>query len=77
MERGLIDNKGELFAILRGKDLYTLEGELTGRIEGNYVVDLAGRKVWRVVGDAVYRMDGSWPVGYFGQGRSMDQEWKD
>ena len=77
MERGLIDNKGELFAILRGKDLYTLEGELTGRIEGNYVVDLAGRKIWRVVGDGVYRLDGSWPVGYFGEGRSMDHEWKD
>jgi len=77
MERGLIDNKGELFAILRGKDLYTLEGERTGRIEGDYVVDLGGRKIWRVIGDVVYRMDGSWPVGYFGEPRSMDQEWRD
>ena len=77
MERGLIDNKGELFALLRGKDLYTLEGELTGRIEGNFVVDLVGSRIWRVVGDAVYRLDGSWPVGYFGEGRSMDHEWID
>ena len=77
MERGLIDNKGELFAILRGKDLYTLDGERTGRIEGDYIVDLGGRKIWRVIGDGVYRMDGSWPVGYFGEPRSMDHEWRD
>ncbi|MFT5194716.1 MAG: hypothetical protein ACI9EW_002398 [Cellvibrionaceae bacterium] len=77
MERGLIDNKGELFAILRGLDLYTMDDELTGRIEGDYIVDLYGTRVWRVIGDGVYRMDGSWPVGYFGEGRSMNSEWID
>jgi hypothetical protein len=64
--RGLIDRKGEQFGYLIGNVLYTLDDEPTGRLEGNFVVDLAGNRVWRVVGDAVYSLDGSETIGYFG-----------
>ena len=30
--RGLLDRKGELFAYLEGDTLYTLDGEVTGRL---------------------------------------------
>lgn len=63
--RGLIDRKGEQFAYLQGTNLYTLEGELTGRLEDNYIVDTAGNRMWRVVGDAVYSLDGGESIGYF------------
>jgi hypothetical protein len=63
--RGLIDRKGEQFAYLQGAVLYTLEGEPTGRLEDNYVVDTAGNRMWRVVGDAVYSLDGNETIGYF------------
>lgn len=77
MERGLIDTKGELFALLRGQDLYTLEGERAGRIDGNFIVDLAGRPIWRLMGDGVYKMDGLEPVGFLGEGRPSDWEFRD
>jgi hypothetical protein len=63
--RGLIDRKGEQFAYLQGSVLYTLEGEATGRLEDNYVVDTAGNRMWLVVGDAVYSLDGGETIGYF------------
>lgn len=63
--RGLIDRKGEQFAYLQGTVLYTLEGEATGRLEDSYVVDTAGNRMWRIVGDAVYSLDGNETIGYF------------
>ena len=62
---GLIDRKGEQFAYREGDHLYTLDGELTGYIRGNYIVDLNGSRVWRVVGDAVYTLAGMEPIGFF------------
>lgn len=64
--RGLMDRNGELFAYLRGNTLYTLDDEVTGRVEGDFVVDMEGNKVWRVRGDGVYSLDGK-PIGYFGE----------
>jgi hypothetical protein len=63
--RGLIDRKGEQFAYLQGSVLYTLEGEATGRLEDNFIVDTAGNRMWRVSGDAVYSLDGGETIGYF------------
>lgn len=63
--RGLIDKKGEQFAYLEGNTLYTLSGEATGRLEGQFVVDMAGKKIWRVVGDGVYSLDSAETIGYF------------
>lgn len=64
--RALIDAKGEVFATLRGKTLYTLDDEPTGRIEGEFVVDLSGKPIWRISGDGVYTIEGFRHVGYFG-----------
>jgi hypothetical protein len=69
MIRALIDNKGEAFAYLRDGVLFTMEGESTGRVEGNLVVDNAGIPIWRVYGDGVYTLDGFQPIGYFGAAR--------
>ena len=63
--RGLVDRKGEIFAYLEGNTLYTLDGEATGRLLGEYIVDMAGNRVWRVYGDGVYTMSGEEPVGFF------------
>lgn len=63
--RGLIDRKGEQFGYLVGNTLYTLDDEPTGRVEGQFIVDLAGNPMWRLVGDAVYTLDSSETVGYF------------
>ena len=62
--RGLIDKKGEQFAYFLGNTLYTLDDELSGRLEGEFIVDLAGIRVWRVVGDGVYALDGMETIGY-------------
>lgn len=62
--RGLIDRKGEQFAYLEYNKLYTLDGELSGSLQGDYIVDLSGKRVWRVVGDGVYTLQGMEPVGY-------------
>jgi hypothetical protein len=67
--RGLFDRKGELFAYLRGNLLYTLEDELTGRLEDSYIVDTAGNRVWRVDGDALVTPDGSETIGFLGESR--------
>lgn len=72
MRRGLITPKGEVFAYLEGDTLFTLEGEATGRLEDEFVVDLAGGRIWRVVGDAVYALDGMTTIGYFGAGGTPD-----
>lgn len=66
MIRGVFDRKGELFAYRQGNDLVTLEGELSGKIVGDYVVDLAGVRIWRIVGDALYTADSAESIGYFG-----------
>jgi hypothetical protein len=63
--RGLHDRKGELFAYLEGGRLYTLDGELTGRLEGDFIVDVAGNRIWRVYSDGVYSLDALRPIGYF------------
>lgn len=73
--RALISPKGETFAYLQGTQLYTLEGVLTGRLEGEFVVDLAGRPVWRVRGDGVYALNGLETIGFFGMPRPDKYEW--
>lgn len=62
--RGLVDRKGELFAYVQGDQMYTLDYELTGRVEGDFVVDLGGKPVWRLFGDGVYTLDGVEPIGF-------------
>jgi hypothetical protein len=70
--RGLVDRKGEQFAYLEGNTLYTLEGEATGYLKEEFIVDLHGEKVWRVVGDAVYSLDGMETIGYLSGERPHD-----
>ena len=70
--RGLIDRKGEQFAYLLGNVLYTLAGEESGRLEKSFIVDLAGNKIWRVVGDGLYTLDGSETIGYISTERQDD-----
>ena len=67
--RGLIDRKGEQFAYLQGDALFTLDGEPTGYLRGEFIEDLAGNRIWRVVGDGVYTMDSSETVGFLGAER--------
>jgi hypothetical protein len=62
--RGIVDPNGEQFGYVRGDLLYTLDDEVSGRIKGQYVEDLAGNKVWRIIGDGVYNVDTLEPVGY-------------
>jgi hypothetical protein len=64
--RGLIDRKGEQFAYFDGNTLYTLQGEPTGRLQGDFVVDLGGNRMWRVVGDGVYSLDSQETIGFIG-----------
>lgn len=64
--RGVMDKNGEQFAYLLGNVLYTLDDEPTGRLEEGFIVDTAGNRVWRVVGDALYSLDGSETVGFLG-----------
>jgi len=70
--RGLVDRKGEQFAYFLGNTLYTLDGELTGRIEGEFIVDLNGSRMWRIVGDGIYSLDGMETIGYIGSERTDD-----
>lgn len=67
--RGIFDRKGEQFAYVVGDVLYTLDDERSGRIEGDYVVDLAGNRVWRVVGDGLYALNSAETIGYIGDER--------
>jgi hypothetical protein len=64
--RAIVDTKGEAFAYLQGTQLFSLEGELCGRLEGEFIVDLAGQPKWRVSGDGIYTLDGFQPIGYLG-----------
>ena len=70
--RGLIDRKGEQFAYFVGSTLYTLEDEETGYIQGDFIVDLNGSRMWRIVGDGVYSLDGMETIGYIGSERKED-----
>lgn len=70
--RGLHDRKGELFAYLEGDILYTLDGEITGRLAGDFILDTAGNQVWRVHQDGVYTLDFSEAIGYFSQTTPAD-----
>jgi len=71
--RGLIDRKGEQFAYLIGDILYTMDDEPSGRLEGETIVDLAGKPVWRVVGDGVYAIRGLETIGYLTEERREDE----
>jgi len=70
--RGLVDRKGEQFAYIVGSTLYTLDDEPTGRVQDNFIVDLSGNRMWRVVGDGVYSLDGMETIGYIGSERAED-----
>lgn len=72
--RGLMDKNGELFGYLYGGTLYTLDDEPTGRVEGDYIVDMEGNRIWRLHGDGVYTLEDFEPVGYFGEERPDDYE---
>ena len=63
--RGLHDRRGELFAYIEGDVLFTMDGEATGRLQGEYVIDMAGNRIWRVYQDGVYSLDSQEAVGYF------------
>ncbi len=71
--RGLVDRKGEQFAYLIGNVLYTMDDEPSGRLEGEMIVDLAGKPVWRVVGDGVYAIRGLETIGYLTEERREDE----
>ncbi len=70
--RGLIDTKGEQFGYLRANTLYTLDGEPTGHLELNYIVDLSGKRIWRIIGDGVYALDGIKAIGYLTVNKADD-----
>jgi hypothetical protein len=70
--RGLIDTKGEQFAYLQANTLYTLEGEPTGRRKKDFIVDLAGNRVWRIIGDGIYALDGVKVIGYLTADKSEE-----
>ena len=70
--RGLIDRKGEQFAYLIGDVRYTMDDEPSGRLAGEYILDLAGKPVWRVVGDGVYALRGLETIGYLTEERNED-----
>lgn len=70
--RGIVDRKGEMFAYERNGMIFTLDDEPTGRIQGDFVIDLAGNKVWRVVGDGLYTLVEMEPVGYLGAEKPTD-----
>ena len=73
--RGLVDRKGEQFAYLLGNVLYTMDDEPSGRLEGEYIVDLAGNPVWRVVGDGVYTLNWMETVGYLTAERPDERDY--
>ena len=70
--RGLIDRKGEQFAYLIGDVLYTMVGGKKSRLAGEYILDLAGKPTWRVVGDGVYALKGLETIGYLTEERNDD-----
>lgn len=72
--RGILDRKGEQFAYVQGNILYTLADEPTGQIEGEFVVDLAGNRRWRIVGDGIYSLDGAETIGFFSAERPSNYD---
>ena len=68
--RGLIDRKGEQFGYLQGNTLFTLDGEPTGYLRDGFIEDLAGNRIWRVVGDGVYALNSSETIGFLGAERN-------
>lgn len=70
--RGLLDRKGEQFAYVEAGTVYTLDGEPTGHLKGEFIVDLAGKRVWRIIGDGVYSVDGAESIGYMTEERPED-----
>lgn len=62
--RGLVDRKGEQFGYIIGGRLYTMDDEVSGHVSGEFITDLAGNPVWRIVGDGIYSLDGSETIGY-------------
>ena len=74
--RGLVDRKGEQFAYLIGNVLYTMDGEASGQLAGEYITDLAGKPMWRVVGDGVYAVKGLETIGYLTEER-REEEFRD
>ena len=66
MMRGIYDKKGEQFAYVEGSALFTLEDEPSGFLRGEFIVDLAGNKRWRLVGDAIFTLDESQSIGFIG-----------
>jgi len=73
--RGLVSPKGEQFGYLIGNNLFTMDDEPSGRLEGEYIVDLAGNPVWRVVGDGVYSLNGMETIGYLTTERPDDRDY--
>ena len=64
--RGVYDKKGEQFAYVIGNVLYTLEDQPTGTLQGEFILDLAGKKRWRLVGDAIFTLNESESIGFIG-----------
>ena len=64
--RGIYGRKGEQFAYLHGNMLFTLEGEHTGYLREEFIVDIKENQIWRVVGDAIYAIDGNETIGFIG-----------
>jgi hypothetical protein len=73
--RGLVSPKGEQFGYVIGNNLFTMDDEPSGRLEGEYIVDLAGNPVWRVVGDGVYSLNGMETIGYLTTERPDDRDY--
>jgi hypothetical protein len=73
--RGLVSPKGEQFGYLIGDTLYTLDDEPSGRLQGEYIVDMAGNPIWRVIGDGVYALNGMETIGYLTGERPDDRDY--
>ncbi len=58
-----------------GNVLYTLDGERSGLLEGDFMLDLAGNRFWRVVGDGIYTLDSSESIGFIGP-QVSDEYWR-
>ncbi|MBW7959136.1 MAG: hypothetical protein LC131_12975 [Anaerolineae bacterium] len=68
--RGLVSPKGEQFGYVIGDTLYTMDDEPTGRLRGEFIVNMAGDPIWRLVGDGVYSLNGMETIGYLTSERS-------
>jgi hypothetical protein len=49
-----------------------MDGEPSGRLEGEAILDLGGKPMWRVVGDGVYVFKGLETIGYLTEERNDD-----